>query len=303
MRSAPSMRIVAVEIAVLDDVHSQRGVFGGLPSRAGTAPTRRANLRRLRQAEQHRRQEQPRRDRHSPARRTRELARDRQRHRDHAALRGGVGGLADLAVERPRPRRSLTITPRSPSTARAPIAAAASRIMLNVPIRLMRMTVSKTSSGCGPSRPTTRLATPTPAQLTRMRAGPCAPPPCDRRLGRGGVGDVARDREAADRLGGFLGRRRVEIEDRDARALAASASAVARPSPEPPPVTIAAAPESFIASSPSPKRSGGIPAASRLQPGSMTAANAAASTGPRSATSPQLPQSCRPRSWPDRSRD
>ena len=52
------------------------------------------------------------------------------------------------------------------------MAAAASRIMLNVPIRLMRMTRSKSASGIGPSRPTMRLAGPMPAQLIRMRAGP-----------------------------------------------------------------------------------------------------------------------------------
>ena len=43
--------------------------------------------------------------------------------------------------------------------------------MLKVPIRLMRMTRSKSASGIGPSRPTMRLAGPMPAQLTRTRAG------------------------------------------------------------------------------------------------------------------------------------
>ena len=52
------------------------------------------------------------------------------------------------------------------------MAAAASRIMLKVPIRLMRMTRSKSASGIGPSRPTMRLAGPMPAQLISMRAGP-----------------------------------------------------------------------------------------------------------------------------------
>ena len=60
------------------------------------------------------------------------------------------------------------ITPRSPSTgSSALIPAAASRIMLKLPIRLTRITFSKSGRGCGPSRPRTRLATPIPAQLVR----------------------------------------------------------------------------------------------------------------------------------------
>ena len=45
--------------------------------------------------------------------------------------------------------------------------------MLKVPVRLTAMTFSNSASGIGPSRPTMRLAGPTPAQLIRMRAGPC----------------------------------------------------------------------------------------------------------------------------------
>src|SRR6266481_6567979 len=44
--------------------------------------------------------------------------------------------------------------------------------MLNEPIRLTLITLSKSASGIGPSRPITRLATPMPAQLTSTRAGP-----------------------------------------------------------------------------------------------------------------------------------
>ena len=51
------------------------------------------------------------------------------------------------------------------------MSAATSRIMLKVPIRLTRITFSKSASGIGPSRPTMRFAGPMPAQLTRMRAG------------------------------------------------------------------------------------------------------------------------------------
>src|SRR6185312_10137270 len=87
-----------------------------------------------------------------------------------------------------------------------PIEAVARRIILKVPIRLTRITRSKSASGWGPSRPATRLATPMPAQLTSTRAGP------------GFVRDVADDAEAA---GGSrrLGRRGgIEVEDRDPRA-------------------------------------------------------------------------------------
>ena len=67
------------------------------------------------------------------------------------------------------------MTPRSPSANgdRFCMSAAQSRIMLKVPVRLTAITFSKSASGIGPSRPTMRLAGPTPAQLIRMRAGPC----------------------------------------------------------------------------------------------------------------------------------
>ena len=45
--------------------------------------------------------------------------------------------------------------------------------MLKLPIRLTRITRSNASSFIGPSRPTMRPAVPIPAQLTRMRTGPC----------------------------------------------------------------------------------------------------------------------------------
>ena len=46
--------------------------------------------------------------------------------------------------------------------------------MLKEPIRLTRITLSKSASGIGPSRPNTRLAMPMPAQFTSTRAGPWA---------------------------------------------------------------------------------------------------------------------------------
>ena len=67
------------------------------------------------------------------------------------------------------------MTPRSPSAfsgSAAVISAAARRSMLKLPIRLTRMTVSKSARSIGPSRPTIRLAGAIPAQLTSRRQGP-----------------------------------------------------------------------------------------------------------------------------------
>src|SRR5919199_530238 len=66
------------------------------------------------------------------------------------------------------------ITPRSPAAFGSPraMAAAASRMTLNVPIRFTLMTRTKSASGCGPLRPSVRWATPMPAQLI----APCSPP-------------------------------------------------------------------------------------------------------------------------------
>jgi len=46
------------------------------------------------------------------------------------------------------------------------ICAAARRMTLNVPIRLISMTLVKISRGIGPCLVTVRMAAPTPAQLT-----------------------------------------------------------------------------------------------------------------------------------------
>ena len=60
------------------------------------------------------------------------------------------------------------ITPRSPFSAGAffAITAAARRITLNVPIRLISMTRLKSSSWAGPDRPKVFAAVATPAQFT-----------------------------------------------------------------------------------------------------------------------------------------
>ena len=67
----------------------------------------------------------------------------------------------------------LTITPRPPSTGSvAAIAAAARRITLKVPIRLISITLVNCSSGIGCPLRTTRPGGPIPAQLTVTRNGP-----------------------------------------------------------------------------------------------------------------------------------
>ena len=81
-----------------------------------------------------------------------ELARRRQGQRDDAALGRGIGGLADLALEGgDRGGRdddaALAVAVRLGDRH---VRAAASRIMLNLPTRLTRMTLSKASSGIGP---------------------------------------------------------------------------------------------------------------------------------------------------------
>jgi hypothetical protein len=70
----------------------------------------------------------------------------------------------------------LTITPRSPSiSSAAMIRSAASRMTLNVPIKLTVTTRENRSSGNGPFLPTVRAAGPMPAQLTAMRRVPSSP--------------------------------------------------------------------------------------------------------------------------------
>ncbi|MNI71820.1 hypothetical protein D3C73_1277190 [compost metagenome] len=54
------------------------------------------------------------------------------------------------------------------------MAAAAKRITLKVPTRLICMTLLKVSSGSTPSRPRTFPGVAIPAQLTTMRSGPKA---------------------------------------------------------------------------------------------------------------------------------
>ena len=110
---------------------------------------------RIGQGGEQRRLEDAGRDGHDADPQLREIARDRQRHADDAALRGRVGGLADLAVEG-RDRGGIDDdTPRSPSAVGVFLAmmAATSRMQLKVPMRFTWMTRVNSSSLAGPALP------------------------------------------------------------------------------------------------------------------------------------------------------
>ena len=113
--------------------------------------------------------------------------------------------------------------------------------MLNVPIRLTLITLLKSASAIGPSRPTTRLATPMPAQFTSTRAGPCAL----------AAAAIAASAEAASETSQVTATPLISAATVSASLAlrsntatlapcAASFRAVAAPSPDAPPVTIAA---------------------------------------------------------------
>src|SRR5262245_35126285 len=91
---------LAVQHHVLDDVTGERRVLGGLaePLRKGHLLAER-DAHRLGQRGQHRGLEDAGRDRAHTDAELGQVPRDRQRHAHDRALGGGVGGLADLAVE------------------------------------------------------------------------------------------------------------------------------------------------------------------------------------------------------------
>src|SRR5580700_3517629 len=135
--------------------------------------------------------------------------------------------------------------PRSPSCSgsRFCMAAPASRNALNVPIRLMAMTRSKSASGIGPSRPTMRLAGPMPAQLIRMRGVPWSAAAL---VNAASVAAalVTSQVIAMPLMSIATSAAAFALTSKIATLAPASASmrAVAAPSPEAPPVTIAACP-------------------------------------------------------------
>jgi len=135
--------------------------------------------------------------------------------------------------------------PRSPSCSgsRFCIAAPARRSALNVPIRLMAMTRSKSASGIGPSRPTMRLAGPMPAQLIRMRGVPWSAAALAKAASVA-TALVTSQVIAMPLMSIATSAAAFWLTSKIATLAPASASmrAVAAPSPEAPPVTIAACP-------------------------------------------------------------
>src|SRR5580658_10252011 len=135
--------------------------------------------------------------------------------------------------------------PRSPSCSgsRFCIAAPARRSALNVPIKLMAMTRSKSASGIGPSRPTMRLAGPMPAQLIRMRGVPWSAAALENAASVAAA-LVTSQVIAMPLMSIATSAAAFALTSKIATLAPASASmrAVAAPSPEAPPVTIAACP-------------------------------------------------------------
>ena len=101
MRIAPSRRMTEPFSIAFSAICTDEGgvlVRTAEPGREGDLAAE-ARLRLLRQALEHRRQEEARGDRDDADPRLGEVARHRQRHRGHRALRGGIGELADLPLE------------------------------------------------------------------------------------------------------------------------------------------------------------------------------------------------------------
>ena len=244
IRIAPSRRIdLAVEHRVLDDVHGQRAVLVGVaePGRVRHLLAERL-LRLLGQRAEQRRLEQAGRDGADPDELARQVAGDRQRHADDAALGRRVRGLADLALEGGDRRgvdddaALLADAARSWRSARA-----ASRSTLNVPIRLTSMIFLNQSSGNGPSLPSVLAALPMPAQLTLMRSGPSDSATSSAWPTASSIGDVGgREHHALAELGhSFLAL--LQVDDDHLGARVEQRLVVARPRPEAPPVTTATA--------------------------------------------------------------
>src|SRR5438067_1920239 len=134
------------------------------------------------------------------------------------------------------------MTPRSPdaSAGCTLIFAAASRIALKVPTRLIFTARSKLASACGPLRPTTRSPGATPAQLTRPWTAPKvethrSTAAC---VDASSVTSVRTKRTVPPRKPSrSLPAASFTSAMTTLPPLAASSVAVAAPSPEPPPVT------------------------------------------------------------------
>jgi GNAT superfamily N-acetyltransferase len=142
MRSAPSRRMTSpfsIGFAMMDMASMANS--SGLPRRDGKGTARRGCPAPPAAAAQHGSLEDAGRDRADPDTGGGEFARGRQRQPDHPGLGRRIGGLADLPLIGGDGRRrdhDPALAASRGSSAIAP--AATSRIMLNVPIRLMATT-------------------------------------------------------------------------------------------------------------------------------------------------------------------
>jgi hypothetical protein len=134
-------------------------------------------------------------------------------------------------------------TPRSPvaSGSSFDMPDVASRSILNEPIKLTLITLSKSPSAIGPSLPITRLATPMPAQFTSTRAGPWAAAA----LATAASAEAASETSqitATPPISAATVSASVALRSQTATLApcAASFRAVAAPSPDAPPVTMTA---------------------------------------------------------------
>src|SRR5438067_10780063 len=146
----------------------------------------------------------------------------------------------------------MTTAPRSPSSFGSfwAMAAAPKRRTLNVPIRLIRRTVSKCWSWCGPLRLTVRSAQPTPAQLTVNRtSSSCstAPVPAASTSASFVTSAVSATAASPGSPASAFARSSFTSAIATRAPRATSARAVASPRPEAPPATKAPVPLRFIA--------------------------------------------------------
>ena len=125
------------------------------------------------------------------------------------------------------------------------MSSAASRITLNVPMRLTVIVWRNSSSGNGPFLPTTLAGVPMPAQFTTIRRAcprrampDSAAPTAAGSVTSAAANETVAPSRSATALPWEWGRSRMVT----CAPAAASRSAVARPSPEAPPVTSAAVP-------------------------------------------------------------
>ena len=159
----------------------------------------------------------------------------------------------------------MTTAPRSPSSPGSfcDIAAAERRSTLNVPIRLIRTTVSNGCRFAGPFLPTVRSAQPTPAHETAKRMPPnvSTAPSTAASTSSSTVTSALKATLPSSSASAFAASSfRSAIATRAPRSV--SARAVAAPRPEAPPATIVPTPSRFTRGDPI----GALPATDRTSP-------------------------------------